>query len=61
MNWTPGELVAERAHTATEPSPCSLCAYGIVTGQKVARLLDGGGWAHVSCIAAAAPDHRITR
>ncbi len=53
--WPPGILVAERATIADRPGPCALCQYATLAGQRVARLLDGSGWAHIWCIAAMRP------
>jgi hypothetical protein len=56
--WPPGICVAERAATAGRAGPCTLCPYAVLRGQRVARLLDGSGWAHAWCIAAMRPGRR---
>lgn len=48
--WPPGILLAEQAHDASQPIPCCLCDYAALRGQRVARMIDGTGWAHVGCI-----------
>ena len=51
-------LLAEQAHTAIQPGDCQLCPHQLRTGQRIARLLDGSGWAHLDCIAAMVPDRQ---
>lgn len=51
-------LLAEQAHTASQPGDCQLCPHQLRTGQRIARLLDGSGWAHAWCAATIVPDRR---
>jgi hypothetical protein len=54
-SWPPGILLADKATTADRPGNCTLCPHPIFRGQRAARLVDGTGWAHVSCVAALKP------
>ena len=52
-------LLAEQAHTAIQPGDCPLCPHQLRTGQRIARLLDGSGWAYAWCAATIAPGRRL--
>ena len=54
-----GQLVADQAHVNTQPGTCPLCPRGLRIGERIARLVDGRGWAHTWCAAAVVPDRRI--
>ena len=51
-------LLAEQAHTNSQPGRCQLCPLELRIGQRIARLLDGSGWAHLGCVVAMVPDRR---
>lgn len=54
-SWPDGILLADRACNADRPGPCCLCPYAVLAGQRVARMIDGTGWAHLGCLAALKP------
>jgi hypothetical protein len=51
-------LLADQAQTAIQPGACQLCPRQLHIGQRIARLLDGSGWAHVGCVAVMVPDRQ---
>jgi hypothetical protein len=60
--WPPGILLADHACEADRPGICALrCGHAITIGQRVARLIDGTGWAHLGCIDAMQPTLSIHR
>ena len=56
-------LLADQAHDNNQPGACALCPHQLRIGERIARLLDGSGWAHAWCAARVVPDRqrRIAR
>lgn len=51
--WFP--LLADLAHvTPKQAGKCAVCGWPLGRGERIARLADGSGWAHVAgCVAQA--------
>lgn len=57
-----GTLLAEDAQEAAGPGkPCAICRHPILAGHRIARLVRGGGLAHILCINRAALRRRAAQ
>lgn len=49
--WLPGDLIAEETTIASQHAgPCDVCQRAMLRGDRIARVVASGNWAHVGCL-----------